>query len=113
MPDLLTLWLERGGYIVRRVSDGEEAVQVISEGPVRLVIADLWLHRPDGRAMLGSMCEKLKHVGVPVLIVTRRSAEVLSERCPSMAAFLQRPFTQAVLISTVQNAIERHKPRGR
>lgn len=66
--DLLEAYLQKHGYQVTRAGSAPEALTVIDEVPIKLVILDVLLGEKDGLELLGTI--KAQHPNLPVIIIT-------------------------------------------
>ncbi len=105
LRSLIRSVLERAGYVVRLVGDGEEAVAaMLADGPPAIVVADVEMPRMGGL----ELCRRLEesHPGTPVLLIsgyaTDGEADDLARR-----EFLQKPFTPAQLIDRIGSLLDR------
>jgi len=99
--------LKHLGYFVLQASNGEDALQVISEygGPVHLVISDVRMPEMDGAELAGMLRSAfpdmrlllISGVGVHAIDVSRQI-----EGC----RFLAKPFTLDELAVTVRSLLD-------
>ncbi len=66
--ELLELYLSKQGYDVSTCTTAAEAMQVLAERPVDLVVLDISLNGEDGLQALEQI--KLRHPGVRVVMLT-------------------------------------------
>ncbi|MBN2037198.1 MAG: response regulator [Chitinispirillaceae bacterium] len=66
--DILEKFLKKKGYDVSRAGDGKQAVKVIDNGPVDLIVSDIKMPGMSGVELLQKVREKGKNI--PVLITT-------------------------------------------
>ncbi len=69
----LKLKLERAGFEVEAVSDGEEALAAIAKNGFSLVFLDIMMPRKDGFAVLAEM--KAKKIKIPVVVLSNLGQE--------------------------------------
>ena len=62
--------LEREGYEVRVVFDGEELIQVIQEFTPDLIILDLIMPKKDGFGVLQELGKSEKYKNIPVIVAS-------------------------------------------
>lgn len=66
---LFTRILSKGGYAVRDVEAGDDAISVLTrEGPFDLMVLDLCMPKPDGFEVLKEI--RTKHPGQRILVVS-------------------------------------------
>ena len=96
--------LREAGYAVREACDGLEALGVLSDGPVGVVLLDLRMPRCDGYGVLASLENP-----PPIVIV---SAHEVGDRersylLPEVAVILKKPVLPATLLDHVAAVIGR------
>ncbi len=107
----LRLALERGGYEVAEAADGEEALALLRERGADAIVADLWMPRMDGVALLKAVrCEA---PAVKVIAISGGGAGMSLEVASSLAhawgaeAMLYKPFENATLVARLDALLER------
>ncbi|ACJ01395.1 response regulator [Rhodospirillum centenum] len=113
--DLVSRWLEGSGWRVVAVDDGHDAIQLLAETPVDLVVADLFLKGDCGLGLLRRVNPHL--TGMPVIILGQggdgsaldygRIATLLGA-----AGVLTRPFDRNEFLHTLAAALEPRTPGG-
>jgi two-component system response regulator FlrC len=104
--ETLAALLEHEGYRIRRATSGGEALRLLENDPVQMVITDYAMPGMDGPELLRIMCEKFDMKDVPVVVVSATEEEVVREKCPTMAAFLLKPFKPDALVRVVRRLLE-------
>lgn len=99
--ETLAVLLQNEGYEVRRATSGAEALRLLEDDPVQLVITDYSMPGMDGPELLRTMCEQFDMKDVPVVVVSGSEEEEVRAECPTMAAFLRKPFRPDVLLRLV------------
>lgn len=105
--------LRREGYAVEATTNGEAAVERITNGGVDLLVLDLGLPDIDGL----EVCRRLRAVGnrVPVLILTARADEVDTVVGLDAGAddYVTKPFRLAELLARARAIVRRGALDGR
>jgi two-component system nitrogen regulation response regulator GlnG len=98
--------LEREGYAVEAVADGEAAVAAAATGGADLVLLDIQMPGLDGLGALARLAEQAP--GTPVLVMTAYgSLQTAVEAMKGGACdYLTKPFDLEELILTVHRALE-------
>lgn len=104
--------LERGfaASRVHQAADGEEALRLVAEHPVDLVITDVLLPRLDGLSLCHALDSAEATRTLPVLIVSGELEAV--ERARALVhgrphrAFLAKPFNAASLRAAVEALLD-------
>ncbi|MFQ5865162.1 MAG: sigma-54-dependent transcriptional regulator [bacterium] len=99
--------LSKAGFITKTASSGNEAFALLSKQPVDIVLTDLKMPNGDGIDLLKKI--KKKRVEVEVILLTgygtiESAVEAMKEGAYD---FITKPSKKAVILSTVERAIER------
>ena len=107
--ELVELHLRKEGYVVHAAASGEEALRVLRNHPVDLVILDLMLPGMDGL----EVCRKMKSfeamATVPVLMLTAKNDETDIVVGLELGAddYVTKPFLPKVLMARVRALLRR------
>jgi two-component system, OmpR family, alkaline phosphatase synthesis response regulator PhoP len=106
LASLVQAYLEQEGYQVLSVSTGEEALRVVGEQPVRLVVLDLNLPDVDGL----EVCRRIRlHSQVPVVMLTARDEE--ADRLAGLESgaddYIGKPFSPRELVARMKAVLRR------
>jgi len=101
LAEALSDTLGLAGYEVRLVSDGEEAITVIEQGGIDMVVSDVHMKRMDGHSLLKQI--KSRFADIPVILMTAYgSIEKAVEAMRDGAIdYLVKPFEAEVLVNMV------------
>ncbi|MBN1697345.1 MAG: sigma 54-interacting transcriptional regulator [Spirochaetales bacterium] len=107
MRDYLRLVLSRR-YSVYEATDGEEGFRIACDSKPDLVIVDLLMPRTDGIALLKKFRSNPKTEGIPVLLVTARTTEDMTNTDETVLPqdYLVKPFGPLELETRVSNLLE-------
>ncbi len=96
--DLLTDLLQDEGYQVLRASDGQAALEILSQQLPDLVVADVMMPRIDGMRLLAIIRERNRNLPVILMsaAVTPQSDDV---------TFLRKPFDIDVLLDMIERKL--------
>lgn len=102
MQKILKLYLEREGYRVSTVSNGQEAVTHLTKHPADLVLLDWMMPRQDGIETL----KEIRQLNIPtkVLMLTAKGEnehEVTGLTCGA-DDYLRKPFDMQVLLLRIK-----------
>jgi two-component system alkaline phosphatase synthesis response regulator PhoP len=111
LASLVAAYLEREGYGVVSVGSGAEALRVLGQQPVRLVVLDLALPDMDGL----DVCRQIRtHSSVPVVMLTARDDP--PDRLAGLAAgaddYIGKPFSPPELVARMKAVLRRAEPAG-
>jgi two-component system chemotaxis sensor kinase CheA len=102
--------LERGGYSVRTANDGAEALAMLAEQPVDLVITDLEMPNVDGFLLTSSIRAHPRLANIPILIVSSRASDEDHQRGLDAGAdgyIVKAAFDEAGLLNAVSRLLGR------
>ena len=107
--ELLTRWLTAEGYHCTAARNGEEALELLHDDAVDLVITDIMMPRMSGMALLSAM--KPHFPDTAVIMVT-----AVDDRQTAIAAlevgaygYVTKPFERNEIVINVVNALERRR----
>jgi CheY-like chemotaxis protein len=107
---LLRATLPEDGYDVLEACDGNEALQLIGQEPLDLVLLD-W-HMPGRRG--AQVLEELKrrHPALPVVVLTAEHQAPHRARAEALGVdvFLTKPFSPIELLDTVERLLPERRP---
>jgi putative two-component system response regulator len=103
---LLTHMLEREGYRVLTVADGEHALRVIAEHQPDMVLLDLTMPRMDGFEVCGRLRADPLTVALPVILLTGHSSmeDMVAGLDAGADDFMTKPFQQMELLARMRSA---------
>jgi len=101
--DLLRRYLERAGFAARTTPSGAEAIRVLGDGGIDLVVLDLGLPDIDGLDVLAAAG------GVPTVVLTARDSVEDRIRGLQHGAddYVTKPFSPTELVLGVQAVLHR------
>ena len=103
---LLTIRLKAEGFSILSAASAEEALQVLRNNPVDLVLTDL---RMEGASGL-DLFTQIRHFypGLPVIIMSAQGTipEAVSATQMGVFEFLTKPVEKTVLLKTIRAALE-------
>ncbi len=107
--DLARLYLEKDGYQVVTVTNGEEALAYIHATPPALIVLDLMLPHIDG----WEVCRRIRaDSALPILMLTARDDDIDKIVGLEMGAddYLTKPFNPRELVARVRAVLRRAVP---
>ena len=111
---LLRYNLERAGFEVLDAADGEEALLVLDERPVDLVLLDWMLPRLSGIEVCRQLRRKAETRALPIIILTARGEQADRIRGLNTGAddYVAKPFSPRELVARVRTVLRRAQPRA-
>lgn len=108
ISDIVTLYLDREGFISSVASTGQEGLRLLKESP-DLVILDLMLPDIPGEDICKIIRERSK---VPIIMLTAKSSEEERIRGLGIGAddYVVKPFSSRELIARVKALLRRTMP---
>ena len=106
MLDLLELFLMPSGYKCIKAHDGKEALRIINDKDIDLIILDVMMPVMDG----WKTCEKIREFStIPILMLTARSdkTDVVTGLNIGADDYLTKPFNDAELLARVNTLFRR------
>ncbi len=109
---LLDYNLERAGYRVTAVGDGEEAILVAGEERPDLILLDWMLPRLPGIEVCRQLRRKPETRAIPIVMLTARGEEADRIRGLESGAddYSTKPFSVAELVARVRAVLRRTRP---
>jgi two-component system, OmpR family, KDP operon response regulator KdpE len=106
MRKLLSQNLRAAGYDILQAADGSEAMKIVSERSVAMVLLDIGLPGPDGLAVLEAV---RRDKDVPVLMISARGRETDRARALDLGAddYLTKPFGATEFLARVRALLRR------
>jgi len=101
--------LTRNGYEVLGAGDGEEALMILRQDEVHLVLTDLIMPRMGGLDLLKT--GKVLSPGTEFVVITGHGTIEAAVDAMKLGAydFIEKPFTSAVTLKTVHKALEKQR----
>jgi two-component system phosphate regulon response regulator PhoB len=109
---LLRYNLERAGFEVLDSADGEEALVVLDERPVDLVLLDWMLPRLSGIEVCRQLRRKAETRALPIIILTARGEQADRIRGLNTGAddYVAKPFSPEELVARIHAVLRRSRP---
>lgn len=100
-----------GSYEVHRAMDGLEAIKVLNELEVDLVISDIMMPNMDGMELLKTIKSQVEYSHIPVILLTAKSN--LQSKIEGLElgadAYIEKPFSLEYLQAQVQSLLKNRK----
>lgn len=109
--DLLKLYLEKDGYTVWEAADGMEALSILRQEKIDLVILDIMMPSPDGYRVLQSI---RKDSNIPVILLSAKSGDSDKILGLDLGAddYITKPFVPLEAVARVHSNLRRFYELG-
>lgn len=111
ISEAIRIYLENEGYKVFKAFDGREALNIIEDQPIHLVIMDVMMPHMDGlRATIKIREDK----NIPVIMLSAKSEDTDKIIGLNMGAddYITKPFNPLELIARVKSQLRRYTALG-
>ncbi|MHB0976958.1 MAG: response regulator transcription factor [Candidatus Aquicultorales bacterium] len=109
---LVKFTLERQGYEVVLVTDGQAAVEALGEGPFSLVLLDVMMPVLDGYKAAEIISEREPDTPLVMLSAKAQKTEVAKGIESGAQEYICKPFDPRELVQRVGDIINRSTPGG-
>lgn len=109
MQDIIAAYMHRGGHTCLTADDGVDAMLILKNNPVDLLILDVMMPHLDGF----SVCKIAREMSnVPVIMLTAKSSEDDKLKGYEYGAddYMTKPFSPKVLLAKVNALLRRCTP---
>src|SRR5436305_3238312 len=103
---LFTRLLHQSGYSVTVVDSGAEAMRVLQDESVDLLVLDLSMPEPDGFELLRALREKKPGLRILVISGYMQGALLKASEILGASASLSKADAPALLVKTVDNLLQ-------
>ncbi len=103
MRDMVSFTLKNAGFDVLQAEDGRNALDVLGNSPVDLVITDVNMPNMNGIELVKSLRANAVHRGTPILILSTESGDGLKAQGREAGATgsIVKPFVPEKLLQVV------------
>ena len=104
----VSIVLQQKGYTVLTATNGLEALSIIDEQPVDIIITDLEMPVMHGYELLRELKRRGLSEIIPTVVLTSRGSEKHKEKAESLGArdYLVKPFEEGMLLQTVRKHLK-------
>ncbi len=99
--------LEREGYKILTAKNGQEALDIVKEKKVHLIISDIGMPKIDGHKLLRLAKSIRPEVEIVLMTGHGQTEQGLEALKDGAFDFIQKPFTKLALFKTVKQALEK------
>lgn len=107
----IAILLEKEGYQVLKAYDGLQALELLSERMVQLILIDIMMPKLDG---LSAILKIREHRNLPIIILSAKGEETDKVLGLSMGAddYVAKPYTPMELVARVRSHLRRYTSLG-
>ncbi|MDZ4199839.1 MAG: response regulator [Kiritimatiellia bacterium] len=112
IADIVRFHLEREGWRVESVEDGEAALKSVEQSIPALILLDLMLPEMDGLQVCRTLRGRPETAQVPIVMMTAKSEETDIVLGLELGAddYITKPFSPRVLVARVRSVLRRKTP---
>lgn len=109
--DAIEIYLTNEGYTIFKAYDGQEALDIIEENEVHLIIMDIMMPKMDG---LRATMKIREQNNIPVIMLSAKSEDTDKIMGLNMGAddYITKPFNPLELIARVRSQLRRYTTLG-
>ena len=109
--DAIEIYLEQEGYRVLKAGNGKEALKILKEEEVHLLILDLMMPELDG---IHTTLQIRKESSIPIIILSAKSQDADKILGLNIGAddYVTKPFNPLELVARVKSALRRYTSLG-
>lgn len=107
----IALLLEKEGYEILKAYDGIEALEIVAEKSVQLILIDVMMPKLDGLSAVMKIREKKN---IPIIVLSAKSEDTDKVLGLSMGAddYVAKPYNPAELAARVKSQLRRYTSLG-
>ena len=108
---LLRLYLEKDGYEVMEAENGVEAMEILRQREIHLILLDIMMPQLDGLSAVMKIREKRN---LPIIVLSAKSEDSDKVLGLSMGAddYVTKPFNPQELVARVRSQLRRYTQLG-
>ena len=109
--DSIGIYLKNEGLNVLKAYDGLQALEMLSDNTVHLILLDIMMPRLDG---IGAMVKIRQDRNIPIILISAKSEDTDKILGLNMGAddYITKPFNPLELIARVRSALRRYVTLG-
>ena len=107
-PDIrlfLNFSLKKAGYEVLQAANGAKALDVLREHTPDLIVTDAMMPVLDGYALIQAVKNQSASSGIPVLMLTGKDSEQVTEGASRPDAYMRKPFATPDILALIQKLL--------
>jgi len=102
-------------YKVLKASNGVEALQILKDNDVDLIISDIMMPEMDGITLCRTVKEDINYSHTPVLLLTAKNqiADRIESYNAGADAYISKPFEMEVLVARINSLIQNRQKQNK
>jgi DNA-binding response OmpR family regulator len=107
--------LQQAGYRVAEAANGAEALELLAQRPIDLILADIAMPVMNGYQLFQQVTSEPRWVGIPFIFLSARAMDSDVRYGKELGAddYLTKPFRLEDLLAAVAGSLRRAQRRGR
>jgi DNA-binding response OmpR family regulator len=107
--EMTRIMLESSGFEVITASDGVEALEIVDEKSIDLILLDAVMPGVHGLDVCRTLKRSPKTRGIPIIIFSAlgTGVDMMLEEKDKADAYISKPFTRKILLDKVQAQLDR------
>lgn len=97
--------LKKAGYEVLQAPNGAKALDILKDVSPDLIVTDAMMPVLDGYELIKAVKGNPASSGIPVLMLTGKDSECLTEGTARPEAHMKKPFTTPDILSVIQKLL--------
>ncbi len=109
MINLVTVILNRSGYVVKSANSGSKGLELIEQELPDLILLDLMMPEMDGWTLYQQLKSTESTSNIPVIIITAKSQpidRVLGLHVAKVDDYIAKPFHPQELLASINQVLE-------
>ena len=109
MINLVTVILNRSGYVVKSANSGSKGLELIEQELPDLILLDLMMPEMDGWTLYQQLKSSESTSNIPVIIITAKSQpidRVLGLHVAKVDDYIAKPFHPQELLASINRVLE-------
>ncbi|HHW45413.1 MAG TPA: response regulator transcription factor [Clostridiales bacterium] len=105
--DLIEIYLKNEGFSVYKAEDGRQALEILKEKPVSLVVLDIMMPNMDGIAF----CKAAREISdIPIIMLSAKSQDIdkITGLMTGADDYVTKPFNPFELIARIKSQLRRY-----
>ncbi|HHL41921.1 MAG TPA: response regulator [Candidatus Bathyarchaeota archaeon] len=106
--EMTSIMLSSSGHEVQTASDGETALEIVSNNPIDLIILDAVMPGMHGLDVCRTLKRDPKTRAIPIIIFSAlgTGVDMMLDDHDKANAYISKPFTRKVLLEKVNDQLE-------